>query len=347
MKARTSISSIYLSSGYTLVELLISMVLGLFLLVGVFQVGQTNKKANLLQKTLEQTQKNGRFAIDNLSYAIKAAGYSGFYGNLSSGVENLLNVPGDQRWNVSIPVSGFDNVNSTDTIAGITDFAQGTDVLLLKGMNNNAFSVINNADSSTLTVATSNAFSAGDIVVVSDVDQASVFQIDAVNSDATTSTLSLVDSGASPGNSKLLVNSYNTSAEIGRYDVQMFYLKNGRNGSPALFKTVLINTGGVIQLQENELASDFNNIQISYGIDTDNDQILDEYRDASTVADWTQVVSINVVLLANSKKDNVVPEKSSFSFDANLVTFVRDTVATANADRRLKRVFRTYMPLRN
>lgn len=347
MRTSAPTSSAFLASGYTLVELLVSMFLGMFLLVGAYQVSLTNKQANRLQKTLQQTQKNGRFAIDNLSYAIKTAGYSGFYGNLSSGVENLLNTPTNEKWDISISTSGFNNVSSSDTIAGITGFIPNTDVLLLKGMNSNSVPVVSNADPSTLVAATNGAFSAGDVVVVSDVNQASVFQVNTVSSAATTSTLSLVAGGSAPGNSALLSNSFNSEAEIGKYDVQLFYIKNGRNGTPSLFKTALMSTGGVLQLQEIELASDIVDMQISYGIDNNNDQILDEYKDASTVTDWNQLISINVALLASSNEDNIVTEANSFSFDANLVTFKRDTVAATGADRRLKRVFRTYVPLRN
>ena len=349
MKTHTFVptTSVKISSGYTLVELLIAMTLGLFLLTGVLQASLANKQANRVQKALEHTQKNGRFAINNLSYAIKTAGYSGFYGSLTSGVENLLNTPADDKWNISAPVSGFNNVASADSIIGISGFTPNTDVLLLKGMSGNVVPVITNADSGTLVAATDSAFSAGDIIVVSDADQASVFQANNININAGTTTLTLVEGAGNPGNSALLNNSFNSVAEISKYDVQMFYIKPGRNGSPALFKAILINAGGAIQFQENELATDVRNMQIMYGIDTNNDQVMDVYEDASAVADWSQLVSINIALLANSTKDNVVPEKNSFSFNTDLVTFVRDGSASAEADKRLKRVFRTYLPLRN
>lgn len=339
--------SVGLSSGYTLVELLIAMTLGVFLLAGVFQINQANQKGKYLQESIEQTQKNGRFAIDNISYAVKTAGYSGFYGSLSTGVENLLNTPADIKWDISRPITGYNNVSGGDNIMGITGFIPNTDVLLLKGMNGNVSSVVTNANSSTLVAATNSAFTTGDIVVVTDPDQASLFQVSSINVNATTSTLTLAAGAGGPGNSALLKNSFNSVAEIGKYDIQMFYIKNGRNGSPALFKAILWNNGGAIQLQENELASDIRNMQINYGIDTNNNQKINIYEDASAVANWRQLVSINIVLLANSDKNNILPSKSSFHFDSNLITFVEDSQAATLADRRLKRVFRTYLPLRN
>ena len=347
MKQYTPLPLIKASSGYTLVELLISMMLGLFLLTGVYQVNITHQKSNKLQKALEQTQKTGRFAIDNLSYAVKTAGYSGFYGSLSTGVENLLNTPTDEKWDISIPVSGYNNVASTDKIAGITGFQINTDVLLLKGMSGNLVSVISNTNSDTLIAATTSDFSLGDIVVVSDVDQASIFQASKVNVKASTTTMTLVTGSGTPGNSLLLNNSYNSDSDISKYEVQMFYIKKGRNGSPALFKAILVSNAGVVQMQEEEFASNIKDMQISYGIDTNADQMMDQYNDASAITDWGKLTSINIVLLTNSNKDNVVLESSSFSFDTSLVTFTKDKVASVDADKRLKRVFRTSMPLRN
>ncbi len=69
-------------AGYTLVEMLIAMLIGLFLLAGAFQITQANKRNNVLQKSIQQVQKDGRFAVDHLTYAIKTAGYAGFYESL-------------------------------------------------------------------------------------------------------------------------------------------------------------------------------------------------------------------------------------------------------------------------
>ena len=336
-----------ISSGYSLIELLVAMLIGLFLLLGTFQIVQVSSRSYILQKTVQQVQKDGRFATNYISSAIKAAGYSGFYGKLNFGVENLLSSPGDLRWDVSVPVSGFNDVANGDTIAGVTGFIENTDVLLLKGMNTDTVSVISNATSDTLVTTADSTFNTGDIVLVSDVEQASLFQIRAVSSDTAATTLSLLVGSGTPGNSALLSNSYSSDSEIGRYEFQMLCIKSGRNGLPALFKISLENTAGTVSVREDELVSNIRDMQISYGIDNNNDQALDEYHNAADVTDWSQLVSINLVLLAASNEEKVVPEASSFSFDRDLMSFVRDETASGDADRRLKRVFRAYIPLRN
>jgi len=344
--SKTSLSSVR-SSGYTLVELMVAMALGLFLMMGVFQLNQANQKSSRLQDSLAQTQKNGRFAIDSISYAIKTAGYSGFYKDLSTGVDNALKNPTSSSWDVATPVEGFNNVSNGDNIAGITGFFPGTDVLLLKGMSQDNFRVIANASTSNMVVASPSAFATGEIVVVSDIDQASVFQISNATSDTVQTTLTLDTAGNTPGNAALLGSIYDPKAEIGKLKVQMLHIKNGQNGSPALFTTSLVNASGDIQLQEAELVSDVGDMQISYSVDSNNDSIVDTTQEAHNVTNWNQVIGINIAILATSNNDNVLPEKTSYSFDNNLVTFKRDAVATASADRRLKRSFTVYMPLRN
>lgn len=342
-------TSFHSSSGYTLVELLIAMLIGLFLIGGVYQVTAINKKTSLINKTQQQTQKDGRFAINHLSHAIKLAKYSGFYSDLSTGVENVLNNPGDEKWNISQPVRGFNNVSNTDSIAGVTGFVSGTDVLLLKGMNTNAVSVISsNVTNTTLTISANSGFVAGDIVVITDTDQASLFQIETVVNDAvtSTSTLTLVVGGANPGNASLLSNGYNASAEIGKYNLQMYYIKNGQNGFPALYEAILITNAGQIEVQERELVSNIDNLQIKYGVDTDNNEILDVYNNATAVVDWNQLVSMKLALITCSN-EAVVNEKNSFTFDDDRVTFIRDATPSSSADKCLRRVFTTYIPLRN
>lgn len=339
--------SAHSSLGYTLIELMVAMAIGLLLMTGVFTLNQSNQKTTLIQQSLAQTQKNGRFAIDSLSYAIKTAGYASFYKDLSVGVESLLNNPADIMLDASVPIRGYSDINSSDDIAGVTGFIQGSDVLILKSMSQTTYPVASNLATNTLIIDAVNVFATGDIVIVSDIDQASLFQVNAANTVGAQTTLTLVTGGTTPGNLVLLGNSYDTQAELGKLETQMFYIKNGQNGKPSLFKTVLFNNLGVAQLQEIELASDIKNMQISYSVDMNNDNVVDNSLDASAVTDWSQVIGVNVALLATSNKDNVVPDKNSFSFDNNLVTFSKDAVAATGADRCLKRVFRSYVPVRN
>ena len=63
--------------GVTLVELMIAMLLGLFLMAGVFLVFNKSKEAYRYQNGLAQVQEQGRFAINFLTKSVRVAGFPG------------------------------------------------------------------------------------------------------------------------------------------------------------------------------------------------------------------------------------------------------------------------------
>ena len=323
--------------GYTLLELLIAMALGLFLLAGVFMAFQTNMQSKVLQESMQQIQRNGRFAVEKMSYAIKISGYTGFYRKIEMGLENLIDPTVSAPWNVSKKVEGFNNVVAGTTILGISGFTVGSDVILLKGMSGDINAVINNTNPSLLSVPIDSGYVVGDILMVSDVDQASILMVNKIDKNLINNSLDI----------ETPAMEFNSEAEVGQFMVQMFYIKKGDNGRPALFNARLKASGGKPILQETELTSGVENMQITYGVDTDNSNAPNEFRDSSTITNWENVVSVNLALLVVSEEDKMTLEKTSYSFDPTLMRFIKDSIADSNANRRLKRAFKTSVTLRN
>lgn len=89
------------------------------------------------------------------------------------------------------------------------------------------------------------------------------------------------------------------------------------------------------------IAAGVDNLQILYGLDTDNDNIVNRYvRATDLLGTSTNVVSVRVGLLLNSLQ----PVKDTARSDSFTVL---DTQVTAPSDRLLRRVFTTTIPLRN
>ncbi|MBV1930329.1 MAG: PilW family protein [Porticoccaceae bacterium] len=63
------------SSGFTLLELLIAMSLGLFLIAALIQVLMANRTVFRVQENMSRTQEDGRFAIVVLNKAVSMSGY--------------------------------------------------------------------------------------------------------------------------------------------------------------------------------------------------------------------------------------------------------------------------------
>ncbi len=60
--------------GFTMVEIMVAMAIGLFLVAGIFQLFVANKQSNRIQNNLSHVQENGRFAIDELGRVLRMAG---------------------------------------------------------------------------------------------------------------------------------------------------------------------------------------------------------------------------------------------------------------------------------
>lgn len=63
-------------SGFTLVELMVAMAIGLFLMLGISQVFLASKKTYNLQAATSLMQENGRFAVEMLQREINQAGFN-------------------------------------------------------------------------------------------------------------------------------------------------------------------------------------------------------------------------------------------------------------------------------
>ncbi|MCK4493007.1 MAG: prepilin-type N-terminal cleavage/methylation domain-containing protein, partial [Methylococcales bacterium] len=64
-------------SGMTLIEIMIAMLIGVFLLGGVMQIFMSSRQSYRMQDNLSRMQENGRFAMDFLTRDIRMADYQG------------------------------------------------------------------------------------------------------------------------------------------------------------------------------------------------------------------------------------------------------------------------------
>ncbi len=63
------------SSGFSLIELMIAMVLGLLVAEGIYLLFASNSRANAVQLALSRLQENGRIAIDTIAADLRLAGH--------------------------------------------------------------------------------------------------------------------------------------------------------------------------------------------------------------------------------------------------------------------------------
>lgn len=116
--------------GLTLIEIMVAMLVGAFLMAGVLQVFIVNKQTYRVQENLSRLQENGRFAMDYLNRYIRMAGTRS---------DNILS--GDQSSEVSENFTGSNravggtyqtDLNQSDTLTVrfyADSYAQMTDCL--------------------------------------------------------------------------------------------------------------------------------------------------------------------------------------------------------------------------
>jgi type IV pilus assembly protein PilW len=112
-----------------------------------------------------------------------------------------------------------------------------------------------------------------------------------------------------------------------------YYIATGASGLPTLFQSIDDAAG-------EELVDGIQDMQILYGVDTSNNNSVDNYVVASAVTDWSKVLAARISLLAQSYEANITTEGENQNLTFN-------GAAVNTSDRRLRQVFTTTVTLRN
>lgn len=298
--------------GFTLIELMISLVLGLIIVGTVIMVFISTYNTYITSQALGRIQENGRFAFELMARDIREAG------GLPCGNDlNLANVVNDtpSTWwaHIGSGVHGYEgneDYDGADFSTSEEGRINGTDAIWISGTSGNAFSVeshnpsaaqfqLNNSD---------HDFSAGQILLVCDFDQASLFQMSgptSTNSTVVHNTGSLVPGNCTKGlgypvecTTNGNAKTYGENSVITHFMSVSWYLGcNGRAdcSTPegrSLYRTEPRN--GIIQTDE--VVDSVADLQIQYRLEDG-----DDYEDAddATMAganSWENVVAVQVAL---------------------------------------------------
>lgn len=368
MKTKLANGLPHRQGGVSLIELMISLLLSLLLIAGMISVFGNNRVTYEFNQGLSRIQENARFSLDHMAYNTRMAGYSGCLADVA--IYNNLAAPDTFRDDIENGVQGH-NANGTAEgqtfVAGAVDPAPsgnpgawtpalpaalnnrvipGSDVLIVRGIAGDAHSLVTPfSDSAQLFVAGPHDFVNGEILVATDCQKASIFQL--TNSTAVGFGVNLVHSNAggyTPGNAGPTwgpEQEYGLGSEVARLQTHAFYVGQGASGRPALFQLRLQPLSGTASgFAPEELVEGIETMQIRYGIDPDSDGAIDNRVTADTIADWTQVLSVEITLLARAT-DEYGPETDTAVYD------VAGTQFNPVDDRRLRQVFSTSIGVRN
>lgn len=323
----------------TLLEILIALTIGLFILGGILVIYVQSNQSYRVAESTSRLQESARFAFTQLGREIRMAGYMGCFSQVGS-VNNIAT--GAPAFGTGTVLQGFD----ASAPAGIVDAVAGTDsITVMKASTTNSLYLTGNMTAINANIqisANPHNFAAGDILFISDCGNADIFCANSVSSGNITITHS-----AACNSSVNLSKAYGADAMVMAFEQNSFYIKNNPSGQPALYMRPW--AGSAIGTSEEQVEG-VQDMQLCYGEDTDGNQSADVYRTAATVTasgNWGNVVSVRVSLLMRSIDDGLVGAPQTYTLDKNCNDTADLGETVTPTDRRIRRVFNSTIGVRN
>lgn len=296
-----------LQRGLSLIELMISITIGLLILVALSTLFINQSKARVELDKSNRMIDNGRYALELLSDDLMLAGYYGEFAPTSSVPAMPTSMPdpcstspANMSAALQLAVQGYDAAGPTSMIASAPcglNYTAGSNLTLKPGSD---ILVVRRASTATPIVQ-------GVALVGIPYLQASLCQYDAQPYllDSNPANLHLRTLGCTP-------TSTTPYAVLRQFVVDIYYV------SPSDNETLVVAGSGCtvgdciptlkrLELDPNThqfvptpLVEGIDYMQIEYGLDTNGDGIADSYVGAPLLADWPNVVAVKMHILARN-----------------------------------------------
>ncbi len=292
------------SAGLSLIELMISLVLGLLVVGAAIGIFLTNQRTYTATENLGRIQENVRTAFELMTRDIREAGGNQCNSSDNMGMSNVINNPASRWWTnwsgnrlVGVSASG----SFPDVVANRVANTDG--LMLLSSGDATAVVTAHNPASAQFTVnANTHGFRNGDLLIACgpNAQGTGVLRMGALfqmSSGQGGTTIGHAASG-SPGNASanLGINgsvfTYGPNTLLSRLNASRWFIGTNPRGGRSLYQGVLTNTTGIPAIVDQEVAENVQNMTITYLIPDDGG-----YVSAATVgARWSQVTAINLSL---------------------------------------------------
>ena len=343
--------------GFSLVELIIALALGLLLTLGVTQIYLSGNQTYRQTQGLAHAQESTRFVSSVLMPDFRSAGSFGCLAEMGRPLDQVV----DNRLKGNLPVLltqavrgwEYSNTGPGDTItlagtlstpatgnwkSGSAGAALPAD---LKGsvVTNSDVIIVNALTPLTVPVKAANPQNGNSInlednsgipvnrVVLATLGDCSEGELFQKSNNANSSALTMAGGNITPGNDGHNFNlAYEPETRVYEFTAMAYYIGKGTNGEPALFRRLMT------PLQPpQELVSGVETLQILYGVNTNGTSAADTYLPADEVDDWGSVASIRFSVMTRSQ-DEVLEEENSRTF----VMLGSEVAQGNNGDRRVR-----------
>lgn len=311
--------------GVSLVEVLITLAIGLIISIGAIAMVISNRQAYRSTEALSRIQESTRVAFEIMSRDMRASGINACSGAKAGlRVLNVLASPTTNWWsNWWAGMQGFEGTSASLAAVigtGVQQRVSGTDLIEVMHTGTSALVVRthNETDDAedvegvsvpahSLIVEQPHTLAAGDLVVLCDFEDTTIFQVSGIDA-ATQAIEHNVIAGKTPGNCasglafRAKSEACNSSSKLFPPGSQLMRLEaaawyvgyNGRSGntnSPTSLYRVGVertSTGSAQQVVQ-EIVEGVRDMQLSYFV-------AGQYVTADTVTDWSQVTGVQITL---------------------------------------------------
>ncbi len=301
--------------GFNLIELMVAMVIGVFLVAGALRVYTQSQSALLISEQAARLQENARYALQTIERDVRAVDLWGLTNNAADvagvadpteAVSPLAANSGDceNNWSINLDI-GIEGSNNANPYAGTCipagQYSANTDVL-----------VIRHAQSPEVDAAD---LQAGVLYVRSSASNGVIFEgpIEAtgVSADGINSQLSTV----------------------------AYWISNSSdhdNNVPSLRRSYLTTDGINPVVISEEVIAGVEDLQVQYGVDTTGDQSVNIYLDFDDVVDPTAIMVARVWLRVRAEQiEQGFDEDVTYLYADRRYKASESAVATDTKYRRL------------
>ncbi len=338
-------------AGLSLIELMVSLVIGMLLMLGVVQVFIASHSASRLSEGVARAQESGRFALDFLERDIRMAGHMGcvndqahFVKGMNSPKNNINVATGSGNpLDFSVAIQGYEapDTNPTSTLvvgqgtqpAGLPGSISGlspaplpgSDILVLRFLAPEGVPVtaINGqeltVDTARWARLTQGGIASPTLFGIADCNSVDIFAGTTVAGKITGATVDFTRYAPQP-----------EPTQVYRAESMVYYIGQGTNG-PGLRRARADSTGGYVINEE--MVEGIENLQFMYGLDTtpvvtgatppvgnitvqNVASAVTTATDATGAAEWRRVGMVQVGLVARSADRSGTNANSRPSDDA-------------------------------
>ena len=323
-------------AGFTLVELLVAMLLGLFLIGAIIGMFISNKEAYRINENLARMQEGARIVNELMSREIREAGANPCGTPLVANVLNNKDSAWWADWNAGA-ITGFDDGQDTAPRTfgtGTADRVSGTDAFIIRtaGMLGGVAITGHVPNSAQFFVnKTDHGIGVNDIIMVCDYKTAAITQVTGPAAIGTNNNIVHNTGQGTPGNcSKGLgyptpdpcnnsaagtnLKSFNDGF-ITKLMASFWYVGYNAQGGKSLFRMAM--DGDPDNIVPVEIQQNVDDLQVEY-LTRNGTTLASSYTGASSISDWSdsatdKVVAARVSLTLSSDDKNVSTDRDALS----------------------------------